>query len=154
MTISKLIQDIGKCRDALETKDFKVVLRHLGLIERVCDSARVQVDKFIKKNGYELDFTCYDLQELSQETFDFVKKYQTKFTFKSCQKDLMKYKVIDNDTLSKFTQEQCDYMYLDRKLREAYKILNFLAISVWLWTEAREQQDLNWQVTQAIRSFL
>ena len=154
MAVSKLIQDIGKCRDALETKDFKTVMRYLPVFERVCDSAKVQVDKFLKSEKHTLDFTYCDLQELSQETFDFVKKYQTKFTFKPSQKDLSKNEVIDNDVLAKFIQEQCDYMYLDRKLREAYKILNFLAVTVWLWTEAREQQDLNWQVTEAIRSFL
>jgi hypothetical protein len=45
-------------------------------------------------------------------------------------------------------------MYVDTKLREAYKILAYLAVTVWLWDEARQQQDLSWQVTQAIRSFL
>ena len=59
-----------------------------------------------------------------------------------------------NDTLRAFTQKQCDLMYVDARLREAYKILSYLALTVWLWTESREQEDLDWQVTQAIRSFL
>ena len=45
-------------------------------------------------------------------------------------------------------------MFVDARLREAYKILSYLALTVWLWTEAREQEELDWQVTQAIRSFL
>ena len=51
-------------------------------------------------------------------------------------------------------QDPCDLMFVDRKLRESYKILNYFAMIVWLWTEAREQEELDWQVTQAIRSFL
>lgn len=149
-----LINDIGKCRDALATKDFKEVLKRKHLFSQVCDRAKVEVDRFVKKDNYELEFNHYDLQELSDEIFAFIKNYQTKMLFDYLQKEILKNKRIDNDVVNKFNQKQCDVLYLDRKLREAYKILSYLAITVWLWTEAREQEELDWQVTQAIRSFL
>ena len=154
MQVTKLIQNIGKCRNALNTRDFKIIMKHLPIFEDVCNKAKIQVDRFIDRDNYEIDFTYHDLYELADETFGYVKNFQTKMLFKHSQKELSKYKKIDNEVLRKFNQQQCDVMYLDRKLREAYKILSYLAVTVWLWTEAREQQELDWQVTQAIRSFL
>ena len=154
MAVSNLIQMIGKCRDIIGTKDFKEVFKRIHLFTQVCNMAKIQVDKFIKKDNYELDFTYYDLKELSDEIFAFIKNYQSKFIFDKYQKELIKIKTIDNTVLKGFTQNICDQMYVDARLREAYKILSYLALTVWLWTEAREQQELDWQVTQAIRSFL
>ena len=154
MKVSNLIQNIGKCRDIICSRDFKKVLQHLNLFRQVCDSAQIQVEKFIKSSTYEIDFTYQDLQELSDEIFKFIKGYQSKFVFEYGKKKLIKSHTIDNDVLAQFTKEQCDQMCVDARLREAYKILSYLALTVWLWTEAREQEELDWQVTQAIRSFL
>lgn len=150
----ELVKYIGKCRDVLLTRDFKEVLKNIYLFQKVCDIGKVEVDRFVRKENYQIDFNHYDLQELSDEIFLFIKGYQNKFLFDKAQKKLIKAKTIDNEVLRKFTQEQCDQMYVDTKLREAYKILSYLAITVWLWTEAREQEELDWQVTQLIRSFL
>lgn len=154
MKVTNLIQDIGKCRDIVCSRDFKTVLKNIGLFQNICDRLRRHVDKFIKSDKHKLDFTHYDLQELSDEIYNFIKGHQNKFLFEKGQKKLIKAKTIDNNVLSTFTQEQCDWMFVDARLREAYKILSYLALTVWLWTEAREQEELDWQVTQAIRSFL
>ena len=150
----QVIEDICKCRNALETRDFKTILKYIPVFDRVCNGAKIQVDRFIKNEKYEIDFNYHDLKELSEEIFAYVKNFQNKFTFSNYQKELCKTKTIDNVILREFTQKQCDLMFVDRKLRESYKILNYLAMVVWLWTEAREQEELDWQVTQAIRSFL
>jgi hypothetical protein len=120
----------------------------------VYEEAKIKVDRFIKDEKNEIDFTYHDLQELSDEIYKFIKGYQNKFLFENMQKKLIKQKTIDNNVLKQFTQEQCDLMFVDARLREAYKVLSYLAITVWLWTEAREQEELDWQVTQVIRSFL
>lgn len=150
----QVIEDICKCRNALETRDFKTILKYIPVFDRVCNSAKIQVNRFIKNEKYEIDFNYHDLKELSEEIFAYVKNFQNKFTFSNYQKELCKTKTIDNVVLREFTQKQCDLMFVDRKLRESYKILNYFATVVWLWTEAREQEELDWQVTQAIRSFL
>ena len=150
----QVIEDICKCRNALETRDFKTILKYIPVFDRVCNSAKIQVNRFIKNEKYEIDFNYHDLKELSEEIFAYVKNFQNKFTFSNYQKELCKTKTIDNLVLREFTQKQCDLMFVDRKLRESYKILNYFAMIVWLWTEAREQEELDWQVTQAIRSFL
>ena len=154
MKVSNLIQNIGKCREVICSRDFKEVLKNISLFQRVYEEAKIKVDRFLKDERNELDFTHYDLQELSDEIYKFIKGYQNKFLFETMQKKLIKAKTIDNVVLRDFTQEHCDWMYVDAKLREAYKVLSYLAITVWLWTEAREQEELGWQVTKLIRSFL
>lgn len=150
----QVIEDICKCRNAIETRDFKTILKYIPVFDRVCNNAKIQVNRFIKNEKYEIDFNYHDLKELSEEIFAYVKNFQNKFTFSNYQKELCKTKTIDNVVLREFTQKQCDLMFVDRKLRESYKILNYFAMIVWLWTEAREQEELDWQVTQVIRSFL
>ena len=154
MRVTQLIQDIGKCRDILETKDVKTVLKNIYLFEKVWSRAKREVGRYMKDENYEVDFTYCDLQELSDEIFAFIKNHQTKFTFANGHKKLIKNKTIDNVILSEFYREQCDWMYVDAKLREAYKILGYFAIVLWLWSEARHQQGFDYQVTQLIRSFL
>jgi hypothetical protein len=154
MKVTQLIQNIGKCRDVLATKDFKEVLKHIHLFQKVYEMAKREVDRFISSDTYEIDFTYHDLKELSDEIYAFVKNYQNKFVFDYGYKKLSKIHKITNDVVREHSQEQCDFMYVDKKLREAYKIIAYLAITTWLWTESREQAELDWQVTQAIRSFL
>ena len=154
MKVSNLIQNIGKCREVICSRDFKEILKNIYLFQRVYEEAKIKVDRFLKDERNELDFTHYDLQELSDEIYKFIKGYQNKFSFEAMQKKLIKAKTIDNVVLRDFTQEHCDWMYVDARLREAYKVLSYLAITVWLWTEAREQEELDWQVTNLIRSFL
>lgn len=138
MQVTQLIQDIGKCRDLLEEKDLKKISSFIGLFDKVTDEAKRQVDKYIKNDKYELDFTPYDLRELSDEIFDFVKKYQTQLKFDYGIKQLKKNKIINNKVLADFTNQQCEIMYIDRKLREAYKILAHLGLTLYLWQEFRK----------------
>jgi hypothetical protein len=154
MKVTQLIQNIGKCRDVLATKDFKEVLKHIHLFQKVYEMAKREVDRFVSNENYEVDFTYYDLKELSDEIYAFIKNYQNKFVFDYGYKKLCKIHKITNDVVREYSQQQCDLMYVDARLREAYKILSYLAITTWLWTESREQSELDWQVTQAIRSFL
>ena len=75
-------------------------------------------------------------------------------TFNASLKELKKHKTIDNYLFRAFTKQQLDLMYLDRKLSEAYKILSYCAITLWVLTEAEKQNELDWQVTETIKSFL
>ena len=44
----QVIEDICKCRNALETRDFKTILKYIPVFDRVCNSAKIQVNRFIK----------------------------------------------------------------------------------------------------------
>ena len=153
-TISNLIQNIGKCRDMLATKDFDTIFKHLYLFEKVHIDTRTQLNRFIKNPNYILDFTFSDLAELSNEIFQFVKNYQNKMTFESGLKELTKHEIIDNWVISSFTTKQANMMYLDRKLREAYKLLSYTGLMLWLLKKSEEQNSFDNQIINTIRSFL
>lgn len=126
MQVTNSIKLIGKCRDILATKDFKTILHNIYLFERTYDEAKRNIDRFTKNDQYVLDFTADDLKELSDEIYAYIKNFQTKFTYDKSLKMLTKHESIGNEEINDFIKEQCNYMYVDTKLREAYKIIAYL----------------------------
>ena len=104
--------------------------------------------------NYELDFNFYDLQELSDEIFNYVKNLQSKFIFKNSIKELLKNKVINNETYLKYLNNQCDLMYIDVKLREAYKIIGYLSVVLWTLEEGHKQYDFSEDIALFIKEFI
>lgn len=132
-TVTQLIQDLGKCRDLIATGEQKRVLAHIHLFEKVYNGVKRDLDKFIKNPEYELDFTFYDLKELSDEIYEFLQNYPQKFLSDELVHQVQQYPRIDNTVLKQFTQSCCDTMYVDTKLRECYKILSYGAVTLYLW---------------------
>lgn len=154
MKVTNLIQNIGKCRDLLATKEFKNILKNIHLFKTVYQEIMRNVDKYIQNNKHELDFTYNDIQELADEILNYIKNYQSKFTFKRFKEEILKNKIINDKVLIEFQKEKCDYMYVDRELREVYKILSYLALSVYLIEEQNIREDFTFQVVDVIRSFI
>lgn len=154
MKVTNLIQNIGKCRDLLSKKEFKSILKNIYLFKTVYPEIMRHVDKYIQNNKHELDFTYNDIQELADEILNYIKNYQSKFTFKRFKEEILKNKIINDKVLIEFQKEKCDYMYVDRELREAYKILSYLALSVYLIEEQNIREDFTFQVVDVIRSFI
>ena len=154
MKVTNLIQLIGKCRDILATKDFKLIKTNLYLFERVYDEAKRNIDKYTKNSQHVLDFTADDLKELSDEIFAYIKNFQSKFTYDNSLKKLTKHKSIGNEEINEFVKEQCDYLFVDTRLREAYKIIAYLGVITWVFTEFYKSKELDVEVTKLIRSYL
>lgn len=154
MKVTNLIQNIGKCRDLLSKKEFKSILKNIYLFKTVCKEVARHTDKYILNNSYELDFTYNDLQELSDEILNYIRNYQSKFTFKRFKEEILKNEIINDKVLTEFQKEKCDYMYVDRELREVYKILSYLALSVYLFVEQEEKRDFTIQLTETIKNFI
>ena len=154
MKVTNLIRNIGKCRDIIATKDVKTVLSNIYIFEKTYMEAKVQIDKYIKKQDYELDFTYHDLKELSDEIYAFVRNYQQKLTYESQWKRLSKHKKIDNNVLDSYLKETCNIMLIDARLREAYKIFAYLAVVVWVWKENKKNDDFDKVAIKTIQSFL
>lgn len=154
MKVTNLIQNIGKCRYLLSKKEFKSILKNIHLFKTVYQEIMRHVDKYIQNNKYELDFTYNDIQELADEILNYIKNYQSKFTFKRFKEELLKNEIINDKVLTEFQKEKCDYMYVDRELREVYKILSYLALSVYLIEEQNIREDFTFQVVDVIRSFI
>lgn len=154
MKVTNLIQLIGKCRDLLATKDFKLIKNNIYLFERTYDEAKRNIDKYTKNSQHVLDFTADDLKELSDEIYAYVKGFQTRFTYDKSLKILTKHKSIGNDEINEFVKEQCDYLFVDTKLREAYKIIAYLGVITWVFTEFYKSKEFDSEMTKLIRSYL
>lgn len=154
MAVTNLIKLIGKCRDILATKDFATIRNNIYIFERTYDEAKRNIDRYSRNRKHDLDFTCDDLKELSDEIYAYVKNFQSKFTYDNNLKKLSKYDVIGNAEVNAFVKEQCDYMFVDTKLREAYKILSYLGTVTWVFTEHYKSQEFDSQITDLLRSFL
>ena len=151
---TNVLKLIAKCRDILLTKDFKEVYKNIYLFERVYKETGIHINRFSKNINYKVDFTYNDLQELSDEIFEFIKNFQQKFTFQRMAKNIMNNKVVDNEVMQSFTKEIAEYMVVDCKLRESYKILSYTALLYFLLESQLKQEDLDFVVTATIREFL
>lgn len=131
-TVTQLIQNIGKCRDVIATGEQKRVLGKIRLFEDVYNGVKINLDRFIKNPQYELDFTFYDLKELSDEIYEFLQNYPQKFLTDEMVRQVQQYERIDDKVLREHNQKCCDAMYVDTKLRECYKILSYAAVTLYL----------------------
>lgn len=152
--VTNLLMSIGKCRDIIKRKDKKEILKNIYLFEMLHKNIKIQVDKKRINYNYELDFNFYDLQELSDEIFNYVKNLQSKFIFKNSIKELLKNKVINNETYLKYLNHQCDLMYIDGKLRDAYKIIGYLSVVLWTLEEGHKQYDFSEDISLFIKEFI
>lgn len=161
-TVSNLMENIGKCRDILATKDYKEVLTYISLFDRTQIAARRAVTKYTGNEKSEPDFTPDDLAELADDIRNYLEKdFPIVFSY-STFIDILdnKYKEdkLTDNVFRRYTEEVCDYMFVDTKLREAMKILSYAAMLFKVWQanyEGKHQQsDVMYQITQALQSFL
>lgn len=138
MKVTNTIKKIGKCRDLICSKEFNLILNYIFLFEDLTHELQRHCAKFLKNDKYELDFTPYDLQELSDEIFDYVKDYQEQMKFEYIFKEIMSNERINNKVFDDFADNYLKKMLVDEKLRNAYKQLSYYALSILLWQEARK----------------
>lgn len=132
MKVTNLIQNIGKCRDLIESKDFAKILNNIYLFEKTYKNVKIQVDKFIKDSSYELDFTFYDLQELSDEIAAYIADFPNQFNVQHFIDKISENRKIDDNILKKFTSDICNKYFVDARLRECQKILAYCAFTMWI----------------------
>lgn len=152
--VTNLLSNIGKCRDIIESRDFKTIYNKIYLFEKTYEDCKRHVDKYTKDPNHKLDFTYSDLQELSDEILEYLKNYPSKFTFKSFEKLLPKNTCIDNDVLRDILPKIIKEMFVDTRLREAYKILSYLAFVLMLWDENYRNQDFDVQMANTLRELM
>lgn len=138
MKVTKTIKKIGKCRDIICSNDYKKISSSLILFDDLVQELKRHCAKYLRDDKYELDFTPYDLQELSDEIYDYVKDYQEQMKFEYIFKEIMSNERINNKVFDDFADNYLKKMLVDEKLRNAYKQLSYFALSILLWQEARK----------------
>lgn len=156
MKVTNLIQNIGKCRDLIKEGNYKKIIANIYLFEKVYTQVKMNINKYIENSKHNLDFTYYDLMELSDEIADFIRLFPSRFRTKKFIEGISKNKKIDDKILNDFTSDICDLFYIDVKLRECQKILAYCAFTQWIWEQNNKQSKLDFtiEITNVIKSFL
>lgn len=152
--MTNVLDNIGKARDLIEGKDHKKILSNIYLFEKVWQEVKRGINKYSKDENYPLDFNHHDIAELSDEIADYLNNYPQKFRFNNILKNLEKLEEINDKTYTQFNVKICDFMYIDAKLRECYKILSYLATVLHVVEKMREDESLDNVLLKTIRSFL
>lgn len=160
MEVTNLIQNIGKCRDLIQSKDKKKIVARLYLFEKVYLEVASHMHRYLSDPKHELDFTYSDLQELSDEIAHFIKRWPAKFSANKYIEAISKNEVITDKEVKELGVEILRETNLDSKLRECQKVLAYYAYVKYLWDmnhaakKARAEQAFTVEITNAIRSFL
>ena len=72
--MSNTTDNICKIRDLINVGDYKKILSGLGLFKSTYSLVNRNIERFIKNDGYTLDFTSDDLLEMSAECKVFLSK--------------------------------------------------------------------------------
>lgn len=138
MNVTRTIMRIGKCRDLIAGNDYNKISNNLIFFDELVKELHRHCQKFLRYETYELDFTPYDLQELSDEIYEYIKDFQQEMKFEHIFKEIMKNERINNQVFDDFADKYLKKMLVDEKLRNAYKQLSYYALSILLWQEARK----------------
>ena len=112
------------------------------------------MDKYTKNPNHALDFTHHDLQELSEEILNYLNNYPQKFKVKNYEKLLPEDTCIDNKVLKDVLHKIIREMFVDTRLREAYKILSYLAFVLMLWEDNYKNQEFDVQIANTLRELM
>ena len=136
--VTNLLDNICFCRDLIEKGNIKELSSKVYVFDVVTTEVKRQINKFIDDKKHELDFMSQDLYELSDEVHNFLKQIEPEFNYSSIRQRINTYKIVNDKVIQEETSRLAEYMYVDRKLRECYKLLAYLAEILDLWTQALE----------------
>ena len=136
--VTNLLDNICLCRDMIERGNINELTVKIFIFDIVANEAKRQVNKFIDNKNHELDFATQDLYELSDEIHHFLKGLEPEFDYNSIMERISTYAIVNDSVIEKESIRLADYMYVDRKLRECYKLLSYLAMILQLWTESQK----------------
>lgn len=124
---ASFVENIGKCRDILVTKNIKKMLQNGALFDDLWAKTKRHVDRHLENPEYELDFNYHDLSELAAEIKVCLDEWEYECSFERFSQQVDENDPMTMEALKKICQDKCDYMYLDTKLRQCYKIVSYFA---------------------------
>ena len=152
--MTNLLDNIGKARDLIESKDHKKILAKIYLFEIVWKEVKRTVDRHVNNENFTLDFNHYDIADLSNEIADYLNNYPQKFRINTLIKNLDEHEKIDANIFIKYVTNVTDLMCIDTKLREAQRILSYYALILYVIEKEKEQGSLDNVLLKIIKSFL
>ena len=133
--VTRLLENISKARDILDTGDFKKVRNNLYFFETLRNDIVRQARKYIEHESHELDFNCEDVRSISDGLLDLENKL-IKNNYSQLYKRICKNKPIEMKHFNELCYEVHDKIYFDRFIRPIADDLAFWSLVIFLWSES------------------
>lgn len=151
--VTNLLDNIGKIRDVLDTKDFKEIKKHQFLIEKTKNDIIRQVKKYIESETHQTDFNHEDIRAISDGLYDVSDKL-IKMRYSNLYKTLTKETPVTMEHFNSLCFRVADTMHFDRFIRQIANEYSFWAVTMWLWSQTDYRKDIMTQIEEHLRSFL
>ena len=151
--VTRLLEQITKAREILESKDVNKIGANLYLFQTIEETVKRQAKKYIESETHELDFNSEDLRILSDLLFDTINRMQ-RLSYNQLYKRLTQKLPITIEDFNALCYVVKDPMFYDKFFRPIANSLSWWAIVIWLWSESEYKKDIMEQITDHLRSFL
>ena len=152
--MARLIDNISSLRDIFISNDIKALLFKINLLKSTYEQVNRNIERFIKDDRFELDFTSQDLIDMSQECQVILNSLQQKINANKMLKELMNFEKINDKSMLEFTNNYADIFTLVAHLREFHSVICYSGCLLSALELQYQQGELDFQVIDAIKKFL
>ena len=152
--MTNTLDNICKIRDLITIGDYKKILSGLGLFRSTYSLINRNIERFIKNDNYQLDFTSDDLLEMSIECKSFLSKLNNQANANKMVNEITSLERIDNASVHAFTYKYADIFTMVAHLTEFHNIISYSASLLKVLEIQYQQQELDFVVIDAIKKAL
>lgn len=152
--MSNVTDNICKIRDLIIVGEHKKILSGLGLFRSTYSLVNRNIERFIKNDGYKLDFTSDDLLEMSMECKTFLSNLNNQISATKMVKEITSLTEINDVNVKDFTCKYADIFTMVAHLTEFHNIVSYSASLLKILEWQYEQQDINFVIIDVIKKAL
>ena len=152
--MTKTLDNICKIRDLITVGDYKKILSGLGLFKLTYSLVNRNIERFIKNDNYQLDFTSDDLLEMAAECKVFLSNLNHQINAKKMVDNILKLDSITDITVRNFTCKYADIFTMVAHLTEFHNIIAYSASLLKVLEMQYSQGELDFVVIDAIKKAL
>ena len=152
--MTKTLDNICKIRDLITVGDYKKILSGLGLFRSTYSLINRNIERFIKNDGHNLDFTSDDLLEMSREVKVFLSNLNHQINATKMVNEIMSLDSITDASVNDFTCKYADIFTMVAHLTEFHNIISYSASLLKVLEVQYEQGNLDFVVIDAIKKAL
>ena len=152
--MTKLLDNICKIRDLVTNGDYKKILSCLGIFQSTYSDINRNIERFIRNDGHNLDFTSDDLLEMSMEVKVFLDNLNKQVNASRMVKEITSLERIDDSTIHDFTYRYADIFTMIAHLTEFHNIISYSASLLKVLEIQYSQGELDYVVIDVIKKAL
>ena len=150
--MTKTLDDICKIRDLLVAKDYKKMISGLAIFRRTYSSVNRNIERFIKDDRHQLDFTAQDLIDSAMDCKEVLAILNNKVNANKMIKEILKPKKITDSTVKDFTYDYADTFTLIAHLTEFHNVIAYSGSLLHVLELQYQAGELDYVVIDIIKS--